>query len=254
MTRKRRKYSNSGVYHIMIKGIDSQDIFYNDYDKKVFLKYIDDNKKFFRYKIYAYCLMNNHVHLVMKVEKDILSNAMKSLEVRYSLYFNNKYLRSGPLFQNRFNSKSVENQRYFLDLCRYVHQNPEKAEICNVQDYKWSSYHEYVGKEFLIDKKVLLYYFEYNIEEFKKFTLKNKSYNKYDFIEYELRTKFEDTELIQYIIDGLKLDNIGQISKMKEEELEKSIEFLKNMKYTNLNQISRVTRINRWKLDKFFNN
>ena len=254
MTRKRRKYSNSCVYHIMIKGIDSQDIFYNDYDKKVFLKYIDDNKKFFRYKIYAYCLMNNHVHLVMKVEKDILSNAMKSLEVRYSLYFNNKYLRSGPLFQNRFNSKSVENQRYFLDLCRYVHQNPEKAEICNVQDYKWSSYHEYVGKEFLIDKKVLLYYFEYNIEEFKKFTLKNKSYNKYDFIEYELRTKFEDTELIQYIIDGLKLDNIGQISKMKEEELEKSIEFLKNMKYTNLNQISRVTRINRWKLDKFFNN
>ena len=140
MPRQPREYSKSKIYHIMYKGIDGQDIFYDENDKLDFLEKLLENKKEFKFKIFSYCLMNNHVHLVIGIEAENLSNAMKSLSLKYVLYFNKKYERSGPLFQNRFNSKCIENQKYFLDVCRYVHQNPEKAGICKTSQYKWSSY------------------------------------------------------------------------------------------------------------------
>ena len=163
-------------------------------------------------------------------------------------------MRSGTLFQNRFKSKCVENQKYFLDVCRYVHQNPEKAGICKTQDYQWSSYHEYIGKEIIINKEILLHYFDNNIEKFKDFTIDGKSSLKCDFMEYELKEKFQDDELAEFIIKEFKVHNINDISKLSNEELKKNIAFLNDIEYTNLNQIARVTRINRWILEKFWKN
>ena len=129
MPRLPREYSYSKVYHIIIKGIDDGDIFYDNEDKQVFKEKMKLTKDKFKYKIYAYCLMNNHVHLVIDVANDVLSKAMQGLSVRYVHYFNRKYNRKGPLIQERFKSKKVEDQRYFLEVCRYVHRNPEKAKI-----------------------------------------------------------------------------------------------------------------------------
>ena len=107
MPRGVRKYSNSKVYHIIIKGIDSQDIFYDNQDRKVFLDYLLISKNQYECKIYAYCLMINHVHLIMRVHNDFLSKTIQSLLVRFVHYFNNKYERVGTFVQNRFKSKAV---------------------------------------------------------------------------------------------------------------------------------------------------
>ena len=129
MTRQIREFSNSNVYHIIIKGNNDSVIFYDDMDRNVFLDRIKLTKDEFKYKVYAYCLMSNHVHLVIEVPNEHLSKAIQSLTIRYVNYFNKKYDRKGPFVQNRFKSKNIENQRYFLEVCRYVHRNPEKAGI-----------------------------------------------------------------------------------------------------------------------------
>ena len=158
--RQRRTISKTSIYHIIMRGIDKQDIFYNDKDKEFILNQLSKVKKKFNLEIYAYCLMYNHIHLVFRVEKNLLSKSIQSLGIRYSQYFNKKYDRSGTFFESRFRSKTVEDKKYFLDVCRYVHRNPEKAGISTVEDWRWSSYNEYVTKEKIINKRVLLYYFD----------------------------------------------------------------------------------------------
>ena len=136
MARGLRIFSNSKVYHIILKGIDNQNIFYDDQDRRVFLKDLLITKKDYDYKIYSYCLMSNHVHMVIRIEKEFLSKAMQSLMVRYVHYFNTKYKRVGALVQDRFKSKNIENEKYFLDVCRYVHRNPENAGISKTEEYE----------------------------------------------------------------------------------------------------------------------
>ena len=112
----------------------------------------------------------------MRCDNPILSKAMQSLQIRYVRYFNKKYMRIGTLFRDRFRSKKVEDLEYFLEVCRYVHRNPEKAGIELTQNYKWSSYQEYLGqgKRNIIDKKVLLHYYTNNLDEFINYT-RNKA-------------------------------------------------------------------------------
>ena len=145
MSRPLRTFSNSKIYHIILKGINNQDIFLYDSDKVFFLNQLLFTKNQFNYQIYSYCLMDNHIHLVIRIEDEFLSKAMQSLSIRYSQYFNYKYERTGPFFQNRFKSKNVENLKYFLEVCRYIHRNPEKAKMSKTEDYDWSSYKEYIG-------------------------------------------------------------------------------------------------------------
>ena len=118
MPRPPRLYSHSKVYHIILKGIDDQDIFYDDRDREFFLKQISITKSEFNYMLYSYCLMGNHVHMVIKCLDVFLSKCIQSLLIRYVYYFNKKYKRKGPLVQNRFKSKHVENLQYFIDVCR----------------------------------------------------------------------------------------------------------------------------------------
>ena len=137
-----RSHANSKTYHIIFKGVDNQNIFYEDKDRNIFLKQLSDTKKKYEYQIYAYCLMDNHIHLVIGIEDDVFSTAMQSLLIRYVRYFNRKYDRIGPLMQSRFKSKNIDNTLYFLRVCRYVHRNPQNSNISRLEDYKWSSYKE----------------------------------------------------------------------------------------------------------------
>ena len=98
MPRIARMYSELKVYHIIIRGIDKQDIFLDTYDKDKFLKIIDDTKEKYNYEVYAYCLMDNHVHLIIYDKDEMISKIMQSIEIRYVSYFNVKYDRVGHLF------------------------------------------------------------------------------------------------------------------------------------------------------------
>ena len=129
MPRTARIPSASGCYHVVLRGIGKQILFEEDEDYRRFLhtleRYLRDEKA----DIYAYCLMENHVHLLLHADSG-LDRLMKRIGTSYAYYFNEKYSRSGHLFQDRFSSEPVEDEAYLLAVVRYIHNNPQKAGIC----------------------------------------------------------------------------------------------------------------------------
>ena len=99
------------------------------------------------YILYAYCLMSNHIHLLIREREDTIGMAIKRIASSYVYYYNHKYSRDGHLFRERYKSEPVNDMAYFVTLLRYIHQNPVKAGIVNkVNDYEFSSWHEYEDK------------------------------------------------------------------------------------------------------------
>lgn len=145
MPRRARQLSKTGIYHVMLRGNERRDIFLDDADKIAFIDYLYAKKTDEDCSLYAYCLMDNHVHLVVKEGANGISKLMKRIGTSYVRYFNQKYKRIGHLFQDRYKSENVETDSYFLTVIRYVHQNPEKAGISKPQDYSWSSYQKYLA-------------------------------------------------------------------------------------------------------------
>ena len=106
-------------------------------------------------KIYAYCLMNNHVHILFKDKEESISDFMRNITSKYAYEFKQKHKRVGHLFQDRFKSIYVYNDEYLLRLIRYIHRNPGKAGICKTEDYRWSSYKEYIFNNKIIFQRLL---------------------------------------------------------------------------------------------------
>jgi len=126
--------------------------------------------------IHAYCLLSNHVHLLVQApSSEDIAQAMRMVLGPYANWFNRKYLRSGALIANRYRSECVEDDRYLLALVRYIHQNPVAAGASRrIGDYRWSSYREYsTGTRLLTDTGFILAIFSEDpsrtVEEFKAF-------------------------------------------------------------------------------------
>ncbi len=152
MPRTAREISHSGIYHIMLRGINKQNIFEEteDYEKMRFL--LQQNIALGGIELYGYCLMSNHIHLLLKEGSEPLENTMKRLASKYAVWFNTKYSRLGHLFQDRFKSETVEDPPYFLTVLRYIHFNPVKAGLTKRPDeYTYSSYTCYFGEENFVD-------------------------------------------------------------------------------------------------------
>ena len=97
--------------------------------------------------LHAYCLMDNHVHLLLQEQEETLGEIMKRVGVSYAYWFNRKYERVGHLFQGRFRSETVEDDAYFLTVLRYIHQHPVQAKlVARCSDYPWSSYAAYANE------------------------------------------------------------------------------------------------------------
>lgn len=126
LTRKQSK-TVTRTYHILIRGINKQDIFEDDQDRSKFLRELNLSKQEYTYSICTYVLMRNHVHLVIYDEKDKISEIIHKLCTKYAIYFNKKYNRVGHVFQNRFKSIGVDTEEYLKNLVRYIHKNPQKA-------------------------------------------------------------------------------------------------------------------------------
>lgn len=140
MTRQARKKSITGIYHVILKGIDGRNLFMDDSDWLIFMEKLNKAREAGEFHLHVYCLMDNHVHLLIK-EGEALGRSIKRMTVGYVQLHNNKYERSGHLFQNRFKSEAVEDDRYLMTVIRYSHQNPLKAEmVTRLEDYPWSSY------------------------------------------------------------------------------------------------------------------
>lgn len=143
MPRTARKMSSTGYMHVIAKGNGGQILFEGPEDYCRYLLLLQKQCLETGVKIGAFCLMENHVHLLTYSDGDSLMHMMRKLGVSYAEYFNHKYERTGHLFNNRYKSEPIEDDRYLVTVFRYILLNPQKAGVHKASDYTWSSYKLY---------------------------------------------------------------------------------------------------------------
>ena len=168
MATKKIVWYEGAIYHITNRGNHRNDIFRDEEDFQVYLTFIEENLIYFsssNYKLITYCLMDNHVHLMIQANLEPLGKFMGRLNSRYTRWFNKKYNYIGHLFQDKYFSELIEQTNQLLDTSRYIHLNPVKAKMVDwPEEYKWSSYKVFIGKNKskLIDENIVLRQFKYN--------------------------------------------------------------------------------------------
>lgn len=146
MPRAPREKSKTGIYHVILRGINKKAIFHDDEDNVRFLETLGRYKAKSGIRVYGWCLMGNHVHLLLGQGNEEISTTMKRVGISYAWFYNWKYNAVGHLFQDRYRSEKVEDDAYLLTVIRYIHQNPVKAGMVkNSYDWKWSSCRAYYG-------------------------------------------------------------------------------------------------------------
>jgi putative transposase len=159
MARRPRIHFTGALYHAISRGNRRQGIFRDERDFKRFLTYLSHCKARFSFRLYAYALMQNHVHLLLEVQEIPLSRIMQSLLFRYTQYFNTRYREVGHLFQGRYKAIVCDKDAYLLELVRYIHLNPVRAGVVKApEDYVWTGHLSYIAKrgEDLIDEGFVL--------------------------------------------------------------------------------------------------
>ena len=148
MPRTRRKISSTGIYHITIRSINQQELFIETQDCKKFLYILADSKQKYNFTVYGYCLMSNHVHLLIKEGEIPLQIIMRSFGSRFVHWYNTQYERTGHLFQGRYGSRPVETEKQLLTVLNYIHENPVRAQMIRYAvDYPYSSCRAYYGSK-----------------------------------------------------------------------------------------------------------
>ncbi|MEG6615166.1 transposase [Peptococcaceae bacterium 1198_IL3148] len=246
MPRKPREKSSSGIYHIMLRGINRQTIFEDDEDRISFLGTLKRYQKVSEYQIYGYCLMGNHLHLLINEARESVSLAMQRICSSYVHWYNYKYERCGHLFQERFKSESVEDDAYFLTVLRYIHQNPIKAGLANsVSTSKWTSYKEYLDRAKLVNTDYGLNLFSRDREKaLALFTTYMNEENEDQCLDDEQKVKLSDDELRQYL-DTLGITNISTLQQMEKAKRDELLIQLKELEGVTIRQLSRITGISK---------
>jgi putative transposase len=146
MARPLRIEYPGAFYHVTSRGNEQKDIFRSRKDREKFLGYLESTKERYGAVIHAFCLMNNHYHLLLETPAGNLSQIMRHINGAYTTYFNVKRKRAGHLFQGRYKAILVEADSYALELSRYIHLNPLRIGIVDKpEDYEWSSHRYYIG-------------------------------------------------------------------------------------------------------------
>ena len=148
MARKPRVEFEGAFYHVIVRGNQRQKIFRDDRDRLVYLDRVEHYRQRYRFTIYAYVLMSNHVHLLLETGKTPLSKILQGIQFTYTQYYNRRYRTVGHLFQGRYKAILCDRDAYLLELVRYIHLNP--ARLKNPEElagYRWSSHHAYLGRK-----------------------------------------------------------------------------------------------------------
>lgn len=195
----------------MLRGNEKKNIFNNDEDKQYLVDILQSKKEGNRYFLHAFCLMDNHLHLLLSEGEEDIAKIMKRITVSYVYYFNKKYKRVGHLFQDRFRSEAVEEDRYVLSLTRYIHQNPVKAGLVKrAEDYKWSSFNAYINNKScffgIVDTGMVLGMFSEDLKTAKTLFRKYmEEENKDEFIDIEDKKEVLDEEEARVIYNQMLL-------------------------------------------------
>ena len=240
MPRQARKKSESGIYHVMLRGINQQQIFEDSEDYYKFLDILTECKAISEFKLIAYCLMGNHIHLLIKEGPETLEQIFKRICGRFVYWYNIKYQRAGHLFQDRFKSEPVDSEKYFFTVLRYIHQNPVKAGVCKrVENYVYSSYLEYISGKNLVDTDYVLELT--TIEEFVGLHQQNKEDSCLDITDKVIRRVTD--EQAKYLIKKIaKCDNVADFQNLDIPVRDKYLKKLRD-KGISIRQLSRLTGI-----------
>lgn len=247
MPRVARKKSESGIYHVIVRGINRQDIFHDDEDRQ---RYLDTLKRITEEntsEVLGYCIMNNHIHLIIREGEEDISLLMKRLGTSYAYWYDLKYQRIGHVFQDRFRSENVEDDRYLLAVVRYVHLNPVRAKIVNKpEEYTWSSCRAYYGypehMPHLTEVSLVLGLFadknDQAIEDIKMFEAED---NEDRCLEDTKKIILNEDTAFNLIIDELKGLSIASLQQMPSKERRGLIKQLKSIEGLSIRQIVRIT-------------
>lgn len=237
MPRIARIYSESGYMHIYTRGNGKQVIFEERDDYIYYLQLLKKYSLETGIKICAFCLMENHIHLIIYDTERIISQLMRKLSSAYSGYFNWKFERTGHLFEGRFNSIPIESEEYLLRAFRYILNNPKKSNICKTEDYPWSSYNRYGFSNSFVDTSV-----------FQNLIGSRKDYEAFIAAEYEdcpeLEEYTRDDNWAKAILrDVLRIKSGTELQGYDKNALDDALRLLKSRGLT-VRQIERLTGIN----------
>ncbi len=170
MARKLRIHYEGALYHVICRGNNREFVFKDDKWKESYIGLIERYKKKYRFKLYAYVIMDNHVHLLIEVGVVPLSKIMQGIQQVFTQRYNKASQRSGHVFEQRYKAVLCDKDQYLLGLIRYIHHNPMRAGVSKGLDYTWSSYERYMKKEKeLVDIDFPLSLFDYDINKLNRF-------------------------------------------------------------------------------------
>lgn len=227
----------------MLRGLSKQIIFEDEKDYCFFINLLKRYCHMNNIKLVCYCLMINHVHLLIKDTNNELSCFMQNLAAMYARYFNNKYKRCGTLFQRPYKSKKIATDSYLLSAYRYIIRNPENDSICQYFDYKWSSYPYIIDDDHFIDNSIIkdLLGSNTNIQNF--LNLNTYEYEFSHFFEDSF-TRITDSQSLDFVKKTFNIDTASCIRSFKKNKRDNAIKVLRNQGFT-IRQIERLTGVSR---------
>lgn len=242
MPRKPREKSRFGIYHVILRGVNKQIIFEENEDYLQFIRILKKYKEVCEFKLYAYCLMDNHVHLLMEQTTTDLGTIMKRIEVKFVKWYNRKYKRIGYLFQDRYKSEPINDEGYFRTVFRYIHQNPLHAGLeTAVGTYRWSSYYDYaISQSSFVDIDKAINFFQSNEKciEYLQYISDEKC------MEYNSLSRLSDTEALKIIHKKTSCKSASDF-----QHLDRTLrnQHLQKLHYSGISirQLSRLTGISR---------
>ena len=245
MSRKPRTRSATGIYHIILRGADRRILFSDATDCNRFLDTISKVKQASDFSLYAYCLMGNHVHLLLKENLEPIEQIMKRIEVSYVHYYNWKYQLHGHLFQDRFRSEAVECDAYFLDVLRYICQNPVKAGLCrDFMQYRWVGCVSITGKQDLLDPAEA--YLSCSKQDLTRFI---REPFEQEHLEDKGETRLTDQEAIKRLCEVCQCEYVQEIGGWDKDAMEKAV--LSGIKTgISIRQLSRITAISKTRIER----
>lgn len=227
MARKPRIHYLGALYHVIVKGNNGEKVFNDEIHKNKYLGTTILYKEKLGFKLHAFCIMDNHAHLLIEVQDISLSQIMQRIQQVYTQWFNRKYDRTGHVFQQRYKALLCDKENYLMQLIKYIHNNPVKAGLAGGIEYKWSSHLSYLGKEKgnVVDTSDVLSIF---------------SQNRIEAVKQYLQFMNQKLEEIMY-------ENLGEFQvKMydrENKEVEKDLNFDEIMEKVSLNENVKIIEI-----------
>jgi REP element-mobilizing transposase RayT len=225
----------------MLRGNGQRQIFQDAQDNEHFLEILSTCKATSNFEVYAYCLMGNHVHLLMRTNEkgEPLSQIFRRVGAQYVYWCNSKYERMGHLFQNRFRSEPVEDDKYLLCVVRYIHQNPMKAGMTHdVADYPYSSYREYLEPK---PEQVTDVAFIHGIMEREAFIAFYERPDDFQYLDVQpIHPKMSDEQVKRLIAKNVGCNTVEEFQRLDKVRKMEVLDMLKNQN-ASYRQISRLT-------------